>query len=62
MTSNGKKMPCDDPIKGTISLLQSGAILAIKGLGGFHLCVDAANHEAVVRLRRRNTGRKSPLP
>ncbi|NLI93607.1 MAG: carbamoyltransferase HypF [Peptococcaceae bacterium] len=34
-----------------ISFLQKGAILAVKGLGGFHLVCDAYNHEAVKRLR-----------
>ncbi len=58
---NGTKMPCDDPIRETISLLQQGAILAVKGLGGFHLCVDASNHEAVVRLRRRKHREEKPL-
>jgi len=58
---NGTKIPCDDPIQKTISLLQQGAILAVKGLGGFHLCVDASNHEAVVRLRRRKHREEKPL-
>ncbi|MCF8129501.1 MAG: carbamoyltransferase HypF [Deltaproteobacteria bacterium] len=58
---NGKETPCDDPIKETISILRSGAILAIKGLGGFHLCVDASNHEAVVQLRRRKHREEKPL-
>ena len=59
--TNGVKMPCDDPIRETISLLQQGAILAIKGLGGFHLSVDASDHEAVVRLRRRKQREEKPL-
>jgi len=59
--ANGAKMPCDGPVRETISLLQQGAILAIKGLGGFHLSVDASNHEAVVRLRRRKQREEKPL-
>ena len=58
---NGTKMPCEDPIRKTISLLQQGAIPAVKGLGGFHLCVDASNHEAVLRLRRRKHREEKPL-
>lgn len=50
-----------DPVKKTISLLKKGYILAIKGLGGFHLAVDAANHRAVVRLRRRKHREEKPL-
>jgi len=51
--AQGNKISVTDPIKKAISLLEQGKILAIKGLGGFHLAVDAANHRAVVRLRRR---------
>ncbi len=58
---NGKKIDCDDPIIEAVSLLRSGAIVATKGLGGFHLCVDAKNHEAVVRLRRRKHREEKPL-
>ncbi|MCL5126596.1 MAG: carbamoyltransferase HypF [Deltaproteobacteria bacterium] len=40
-----------DPIIGCIKLLKEGKIVAIKGIGGFHLAVDALNNEAVKRLR-----------
>ncbi len=46
--------PIEDghPIEKTISLLSQGNILAIKGLGGFHLAVDAKNEAAVQKLRQ----------
>ncbi len=59
--AKGVKMPCDAPVRETISLLRQGTIVAVKGLGGFHLCVDASNHEAVVRLRRRKQREEKPL-
>src|SRR5438270_1869619 len=40
-----------DPITTAAQWLASGAILAIKGLGGYHLACDALNVEAVQRLR-----------
>jgi len=43
----------EDAIKMTQDLLARGKILAIKGLGGFHLACDANNQQAVNELRRR---------
>ncbi|MBW2117374.1 MAG: carbamoyltransferase HypF [Deltaproteobacteria bacterium] len=57
----GNGIDGSEPVKETISLLKKGYILAIKGLGGFHLAVDAANHRAVVRLRRRKHREEKPL-
>lgn len=54
---NSKK---ENPVKETIRLLKQGAIVAIKGLGGFHVACDATNEEAVNRLRLRK--RKSNKP
>ena len=43
----------DEAIQRARQLLAEGRIVAIKGLGGFHLACDAANQEAVTRLRQR---------
>ncbi len=42
-----------DPLQKTVELLKKGAIVAIKGLGGFHLACDATSDAAVGRLRER---------
>jgi hydrogenase maturation protein HypF len=42
-----------EPIEEVRRRLKAGEILAIKGLGGFHLACDAPNHAAVSRLRER---------
>ncbi len=42
-----------DPIAAARALLEAGAILAIKGIGGFHLAVDALDTAGVQRLRAR---------
>jgi len=52
---------CYDPIQQTIDLLLSGQIVAIKGIGGFHLAVDATNETAVMRLRERKHRYGKPL-
>ena len=57
----GTRISCSDPIEESISFLQNGSILAIKGLGGFHLAVDASNNKGVARLRRRKHREEKPL-
>jgi hydrogenase maturation protein HypF len=51
-TSRGDPIATPDPLAEAVRHLAAGAIVAVKGLGGFHLAVDAANEEAVARLRR----------
>jgi hydrogenase maturation protein HypF len=50
-----------NPILEAAHLLASGAILAIKGLGGYHLACDALNAEAVQRLRSRKRREAKPF-
>jgi len=48
-------------ISTVISSLKNGDIVAIKGLGGFHLAVDAENNKAVEKLRERKLRYEKPL-
>ena len=50
-----------EPIVVAAQQLASGAILAIKGLGGYHLACDALNMEAVQRLRQRKHREAKPF-
>ncbi|MBA2475014.1 MAG: carbamoyltransferase HypF [Actinobacteria bacterium] len=49
------------PLEEAVALLEDGAILAVKGLGGYHLACDAADEEAVARLRARKHREEKPF-
>ena len=50
-----------DPVTRTAELLRDGRIVAVKGLGGYHLAVDATDEAAVARLRVRKRREERPL-
>ncbi len=51
----------DDPIDTAASFLKAGSIIAIKGLGGYHLACDAYNDDAVRKLRERKYREDKPF-
>ncbi len=59
--ASGRVLRCKDPIKETVRLLMSGKIVAVKGLGGYHLMCDAMDPESVARLRNRKRRPHKPL-
>jgi hydrogenase maturation protein HypF len=58
---NDKVISKDDPIKQLLDALRLGQIAAVKGIGGFHLVVDAKNDIAVNNLRKRKHRFEKPL-
>jgi hydrogenase maturation protein HypF len=50
-----------EPVAGAARLLEEGRILAVKGLGGYHLAADATRAEAVARLRARKHREEKPF-
>ncbi len=57
----GTQIRHGDPITQAVSALKAGFIVAVKGLGGFHLAVDATNISAVSLLRERKRRVEKPF-
>ncbi|WP_426367866.1 carbamoyltransferase HypF [Streptomyces sp. E-08] len=55
------RAPGPDPVAAARTMLASGAILAVKGLGGYHLACDATNPDVVAELRRRKARGDKPF-
>ena len=59
--AQGSATEPDAPIKHAAKLLRAGQIVAVKGLGGFHIACDATDRHAVERLKRRKRRPHKPL-
>ncbi|MCW4054716.1 MAG: carbamoyltransferase HypF [Candidatus Bathyarchaeota archaeon] len=60
-TSDGKKVRQVDPVREAGKLLNEGAILAIKGYGGFHVATSATREEPLQALRKAKHRRAKPF-
>lgn len=61
LDASGKEVESKDPIRSAAELLLEGSIVAIKGIGGFHLAVNALDESSVSELRRRRRRPNQPF-
>ncbi len=59
--AHGTTLVTDTPINDIVTYLSHGSIIAIRGMGGFHLCVDACRQENISLLRKRKGRPHKPL-
>ena len=61
LDADGRSLQAGDPLQEAVAALQAGRIVALKGLGGYHLACDATAPEVVNELRRRKARDAKPL-
>lgn len=61
LDADGKLVRAENVLASAVAKLKDGGILAVKGLGGFHLMCDAKNAAAVARLRERKAREEKPF-
>jgi hydrogenase maturation protein HypF len=60
-TGDGQEVESSNPISQAIAAIINDKIVAIRGLGGFHLSVSGCSHKAVSHLRQRKKRKSKPL-
>jgi len=61
LDAHGNAVECYDPLAAVIARVARGEVIAIKGLGGFHLACDARSAAAVSALRSRKAREEKPF-
>ena len=61
LNNEGFTVQTQDPISTVCTLLQDGKIVAVKGLGGYHIACDALNSKSVSLLRKRKYREDKPF-
>lgn len=61
LDASGEAVESKDPIISAARLLSEGSIIAVKGLGGFHLAVNALDESSVSELRKRRRRPNQPF-
>ncbi|MFH1731890.1 MAG: carbamoyltransferase HypF [Planctomycetota bacterium] len=61
LDTDGTPLCSGDPVTDVADALAGGRIVAVKGIGGFHLACDARSPDAVTRLRERKYREEKPL-
>lgn len=57
----GQLIPCSDPVAAAAAALREGEVVAVKGLGGFHLAASATRDDVLSGLRRRKRRDEKPF-
>ncbi len=61
LSIDGSEITCRDPIEEAAKLIDEGYIVAVKGIGGFHLAVLASDDDVVLKLRKRKKRPQKPF-
>ncbi|RLF21078.1 MAG: carbamoyltransferase HypF, partial [Thermoprotei archaeon] len=59
--AEGRRVEVDDPLVEAARLIDEGYIVAVKGIGGFHIAALASDDEVVMELRRRKRRPQKPF-